>query len=209
MAPKVSEQHRIDRRHELLDSALRCFSERGYEATKVDDIVRFAGVSKGMLYTYFASKEDIFVALVNQRSSQFVDNMTKRFQTMASAKEKLGYLLVQYRDHPLKTEDRKWISVYLEFWLSASRDEQRHAFMQGRFQSFLEMFADIVTEGKASGEFDLDVNPDLASKLYWALCDGIHLHLSQSADATGEDEVWRGAAEMLFHYLKKEGNVHV
>ena len=52
-----------DRPHQLIDAALDVFSEYGYSAAKLDDIAHRAGVSKGTIYLYFASKEELFKAL--------------------------------------------------------------------------------------------------------------------------------------------------
>jgi AcrR family transcriptional regulator len=51
---------------ELLAAALDLFVERGFSATKLDDIAARAGVSKGTLYLYFASKEGLFKAVIQQ-----------------------------------------------------------------------------------------------------------------------------------------------
>lgn len=50
----------------ILDAALQEFSVRGYEATRVDDIARRAGLSKGGLYAHFESKDDVFGALLDR-----------------------------------------------------------------------------------------------------------------------------------------------
>lgn len=50
---------------EILAAALQVFSEKGFAAARMDDIARVAGMSKGGLYTHFASKEDIFHALLD------------------------------------------------------------------------------------------------------------------------------------------------
>jgi AcrR family transcriptional regulator len=50
----------------LLDSALVVFAERGFHATRVDDICERAEVSHGTFYLYFASKEDLFASLVDE-----------------------------------------------------------------------------------------------------------------------------------------------
>ncbi|MBC7501400.1 MAG: helix-turn-helix transcriptional regulator, partial [Herminiimonas sp.] len=47
------------RPQELLAAALDLFVERGYAATRLDDIAKHAGVSKGTLYLYFTNKEDL------------------------------------------------------------------------------------------------------------------------------------------------------
>jgi AcrR family transcriptional regulator len=51
---------------ELLAAALDCFVERGFAAAKLDDIAAQAGVSKGTLYLYFGSKEELFKAVIQQ-----------------------------------------------------------------------------------------------------------------------------------------------
>ena len=63
-----------DRPHQLIDAALDVFSEYGYSAAKLDDIAHRAGVSKGTIYLYFASKEELFKAVVNDViATQFLD----------------------------------------------------------------------------------------------------------------------------------------
>lgn len=51
---------------ELIDAALACFAERGFAATKLDDIAAKAGVSKGTVYLYFPSKEELFKAVIRE-----------------------------------------------------------------------------------------------------------------------------------------------
>jgi len=54
-----------ERPHQLIEAALEAFSEHGFSAARLDDIARRAGVSKGTIYLYFASKEELFKAVVN------------------------------------------------------------------------------------------------------------------------------------------------
>lgn len=51
---------------ELVAAALECFAERGFAATKLDDIAAKAGVAKGTVYLYFPSKEELFKAVVRE-----------------------------------------------------------------------------------------------------------------------------------------------
>src|SRR6202022_522044 len=51
---------------EIIDAALEVFAEKGFAAAKLDEIARRAGISKGALYLYFETKEDIFRAVVDQ-----------------------------------------------------------------------------------------------------------------------------------------------
>jgi TetR/AcrR family transcriptional regulator len=68
-APDAAPHHPRQRRkaarpQELLDAALSQFVTKGLAATRMDDVARLAGVSKGTLYLYYASKEDLFKAVV-------------------------------------------------------------------------------------------------------------------------------------------------
>lgn len=68
---------------EILDAALRLFTEKGFSSTRMIDIARSAGISKGTLYLYFESKEQIFKELVQTVLSPMVDeaeNALKQFK---------------------------------------------------------------------------------------------------------------------------------
>ena len=78
---------------ELLAAALDLFVERGYAATRLDDVARRAGVSKGTLYLYFESKEELFKAVIRgglvpaiQRNERLVEDHAG---TMADLLEKI------------------------------------------------------------------------------------------------------------------------
>jgi AcrR family transcriptional regulator len=59
-------RRKADRPGEIVQAALQVFAERGFAAARLDDIARRAGVSKGALYLYFETKEDLFHAVVDQ-----------------------------------------------------------------------------------------------------------------------------------------------
>src|SRR5471030_1136835 len=60
------ERRKDARPQELLAAALEQFVERGFAATRLEDVARRAGVSKGTLYLYFANKEELFKAVVRE-----------------------------------------------------------------------------------------------------------------------------------------------
>lgn len=65
-AAPVRQRRKEARPAELTAAALDLFVERGFAATKLDDVAARAGVSKGTLYLYFASKEELFKAVIQQ-----------------------------------------------------------------------------------------------------------------------------------------------
>jgi AcrR family transcriptional regulator len=59
-------RRKAERPEEIVAAALAVFAEKGFAAARLDDIAARAGVSKGALYLYFATKEDLFRAVVEQ-----------------------------------------------------------------------------------------------------------------------------------------------
>src|SRR3954471_8893258 len=59
-------RRKADRPGEIVDAALAVFAEKGFAAARLDEIAARAGVSKGALYLYFETKEEIFRAVVDQ-----------------------------------------------------------------------------------------------------------------------------------------------
>jgi len=72
-SPPASRQRRKETRpQELLDAALQLFVEKGFAATRSEEVARRAGVSKGTLYLYYPSKEELFKAVVRQSMSTLI-----------------------------------------------------------------------------------------------------------------------------------------
>jgi AcrR family transcriptional regulator len=62
---------------EIVEVALDCFLENGFEATKLDEVARRAGIAKGTIYIYFETKEQLFRAVVQHVASANVQQMTE------------------------------------------------------------------------------------------------------------------------------------
>jgi TetR/AcrR family transcriptional regulator, transcriptional repressor of aconitase len=71
--PKVSQQHRDARREQILAAARRCFLRDGFHATSMQDLFAEAGLSAGAVYSYFASKDDVIVAIAEQNMRSVTD----------------------------------------------------------------------------------------------------------------------------------------
>jgi AcrR family transcriptional regulator len=69
--PKTRWGDRAQRRHDLLAAARRLLEKRGYEALSIRDVARGAGVSPGLVYTYFNDREELFAALYAERLARF------------------------------------------------------------------------------------------------------------------------------------------
>jgi len=71
-APPSRQRRKADRPHELLEAALTLFVEKGLAATRQEEVAKLAGVSKGTLYLYYPSKEELFKAVVRQTLSSLI-----------------------------------------------------------------------------------------------------------------------------------------
>ena len=69
----VRQRRKQARPQELLDAALAVFAEKGYAAARTEEVARHAGVSKGTLYLYYPSKEELFKAVVRHNLASLIE----------------------------------------------------------------------------------------------------------------------------------------
>jgi AcrR family transcriptional regulator len=79
--PQQRRRRKADRPAEIIGAALNVFADKGFAAAKLDDVARLAGISKGTIYLYFETKEDMFRAVVTtalvpdfEKMEAFVDS---------------------------------------------------------------------------------------------------------------------------------------
>lgn len=93
MSPRTKEQFlkmQDKTKERILDTGLLLFARKGVSATGVTEIAREAGISLGLLYHYFASKEELFATLVNMALKGAMDALAPCGQSEASAAEQIG-----------------------------------------------------------------------------------------------------------------------
>lgn len=88
------ERRKEARPQELLDAALTLFVEKGYAATRVDDVAAMAGVSKGTLFLYFDTKEELFKAVIRANLSEHFPVWNQEFDEFeGSTSDMLAYAM--------------------------------------------------------------------------------------------------------------------
>lgn len=107
--PKVSTEHKQRRRAEILDAAQRTFARHGYEGATVARLEEETGLSRGAIFSYFESKEALFVAVFAQSSDQLVGIWLERgFRALLDA---------------IAHEDPDWLAVQIEAARRVRTDE--------------------------------------------------------------------------------------
>jgi AcrR family transcriptional regulator len=92
--PHKRERRKEARPQELLDAALALFVEKGFAATRVEEVAAKAGVSKGTLFIYFHSKEDLFKAVIQHNLSDHFPIWNQEFhEYKGSTQEMLSYAM--------------------------------------------------------------------------------------------------------------------
>jgi AcrR family transcriptional regulator len=86
------------RRAQLLALAKRAFSDRAYDDVSIDDLARVANISKGLLYHYFPTKRDLYVAGLREIADELVDAVTRVPEDLAPI-ERVRTSVGAYLDH--------------------------------------------------------------------------------------------------------------
>lgn len=92
-------RRKADRPAEILNAALDCFAERGFAATRMDDVAARAGVTKGTVYLYFKTKEDLFKALVRAELLPNIEHVEAEAARGGSAAALLERFVTQWAEH--------------------------------------------------------------------------------------------------------------
>jgi len=102
-APPARPRRRIrldtdQRRAQLLELARRAFSDRAYDDVSIDDLAKVAGISKGLLYHYFPTKRDLYIAGLSEIADELVEAITSVPDSLAPL-DRVRTSLDAYLDH--------------------------------------------------------------------------------------------------------------
>jgi AcrR family transcriptional regulator len=128
-------------RRKLLEAAGQIFAREGFEAARLEDIAARAGYTRGAFYANFESKEDIFLALLEQSISgriEQINSLLRQHETPAKRARAL-------RDHYAQlAKDRSLALLSLEFKLFAIRHPEAHARLRERQKKLRSCGGDIL-----------------------------------------------------------------
>jgi len=116
---------RRDARAALLRAAAAVFSERGFRDASVDDIARRAGYSKGAIYWHFEGKDDLFLALLDERLERPIREMIELLES-APPEQDMGPEASR-RFVELLESERELLLLQHEYWSQAVRDSKLRA----------------------------------------------------------------------------------
>jgi AcrR family transcriptional regulator len=136
-----------ERRAQILEAALSCFSARGFHATTMDDLVAASGLSKGSLYFHFQSKEDVFLALFDYLALEVFGRVDEA--TEAGAGDVVAVLRGEFALFLARLgAERRLLLAWAEF-LSHPRGRER---MAAIYRELRAKFAQLIQLGIDRGE---------------------------------------------------------
>ena len=143
--PKISDERRAERLEQILEGARRCFAENGYEGATVAKLEREIGLSRGAIFNYFPSKEDLFVELAVRDSARMSEIW--REQGLEAIVREVMEL------------DPAWLSVYLELFRRVRNDDDFRERIESRQKEIAPANRARIEEAQRSGEFRDDLGP--------------------------------------------------
>lgn len=145
-------EQKARRPKQILDAAFEEFVERGYVATRVEDIADRVGVTKGTIYVYFETKEELFSAMIRHISTPFEDILASGRSLEGSCQNRLRTLIEILHDNFL--ENRK-VRELLRFVI-AEGSRFPHVVDENQRQvidPLIDFIQSIIDEGCRTGEF--------------------------------------------------------
>jgi len=144
VAPEYGLEYKEEARRKIMDAALRVCAAKGYHDATMDDVANSIGVSKGTLYLYFKSKEELFKA-INER---FQDRLKESLNRMFT-QGKFPDFNNMFGDEPFPREE--FTSLWLELASESTRDEPLRKMMAGAVEKRVELIRTWLEEQKKKG----------------------------------------------------------
>jgi AcrR family transcriptional regulator len=161
-------------RRRLLDASLAVFAERGFDSANLDQVAAAAGLTKGAIYSNFASKDELFFAMMTDQVLQRVE--TIRAALSANAADPHGQQTLHDIGRLLTeafTTQREWQLVFLDFWRRAVREDAVRARFVVYRRAMRAAIADHVEQIYGGAQVPANFTVDDVVTVVLALCNGL------------------------------------
>lgn len=205
--PSLRDEQKALTRRRLLDAAESVFARSGFHGASVEEIAREAGATTGALYSNFASKGELFLALFEEMVASDVRGYSEAFDTGATPEDQ-GRAAADRWMQVLR-ERPSYFPLFIEFWTHAVREPGMRERFAGQLATLREANAALVERGAQDRGFPR--NPELASRLglvIAALGNGLALEKLVDPDAV-PDELYGDMLALIFEGLAALAREHL
>jgi len=171
-----NQKMRDERRKQILSTSLKLFATKGLGATKIADIVQESGISQGLLYHYFRSKEEIFVELIRHA----LEGMNKAARTLEqmplTPTEKISKAITEMLRGMSENEDfARYFLLVAQANFSDAIPEEAKRVIEKESGLPHEVMTRIMQAGQRDGSIKEHRAEDLAL-VFWVIMKGFALH---------------------------------
>lgn len=183
--PKVTEEHRLARREQIVAAARTCVIEQGFHKTTMADVIRTSGLSAGAVYSYFKSKESI-VAAIAEDALTTIDELfesilaSDRPLTPLEALERTIEHVVRVAESPGGDVTR----VAVQAWAEALRNDEILGVARSKYLQLRDHFLEIARRAQADGTVDAAVDPAHVAQVMFGMVPGFVLQRLVIGDVT-------------------------
>lgn len=180
--PSLRDEQRALTRHRLVDAAESVFARSGFHGASVEEIAREAGATTGALYSNFAGKEDLFLALFEERIAADVGEYSEIVAVGRTLEEQArgagDHWMQILRERP------SYFPLLIEFWSYAIREPRLRERLGGRFAALRSASARLASEAAERWGFPVSAEADERLGLFInALGNGLALEKLVDPDA--------------------------
>jgi TetR/AcrR family fatty acid metabolism transcriptional regulator len=152
-----------DKRRVILDAAVRVFARQGFHACRVSDIADEAGVAYGLVYHYFASKDEVLDTLFLERWGVMLELIREVDSQPLPVREKLGAITSFIVDSYSHDPDLMKV-IIVEVTRAANSFGQTHL---GQIREAYELIGEIVTKAQQEGVFKPEIEARFAAMAFY------------------------------------------
>lgn len=197
-----SEVERQQKFQAILDSAFEVFSDKGFAATRLEDVAARAGVGKGTIYLYVASKQELFEAMIsNAFMSSFEVLELAAMQKQFTLEQMISFLIEWFQREVLATRRKEMLWLMLrEAKHFPELAKAHHRLIIGRVMKFVQVCAEQALEQGEIAHDEIARFPQLA--LAPALIGIIWMELFQDIDRLDVEEMLHAYRDLMLRGLK-------
>ncbi|MCZ8520819.1 MULTISPECIES: TetR/AcrR family transcriptional regulator [Paenibacillus] len=143
---------RKERCSQILSAAVELFAKQGLASTKISDIAKKAGMSHGLVYNYFRSKEEIYLSLLDMNLNELENLLSWIASLPLSPRAKIERLLDTFSSHTW--DEAMFFQMFVDQFLSSDTIcEEIKVSVRKKMSENLDLLAAIFAEGQAAGQF--------------------------------------------------------
>nr|HET6905306.1 TetR family transcriptional regulator [Ktedonobacteraceae bacterium] len=161
-------------RAQLLEAALKCFQEKGYVSTTLDDIAQKAGTTRGAIYWHFGNKAQLFNTMVRERYARAATIFQEAFASGESPLQQLRRFLIRWITYAEEDSDFRAVLELLQ--LKTELVPELAEGMQEKIQGMRasrDMLASLMQRSIAAGEIRPEINARTAALAALGMANGI------------------------------------